>query len=304
MSRAVEFVRNGLRFARQAIQPGTAGDRAGARLHIKRRLALEFLSRFQSEMTFRRNGFVWTGPVGCTITRAIYLDGRHQDTYIDSLSAWILPGRPYVVNVGANIGDTALPLSRTGRKVLAIEPSPETFARLQNNVRQNAMESKVICCQVAISSTEGTAEMVIAEQPGNSEILGEGGSVGFDGIDRRRQVISVPTRPLVDVMASFGIAPDQVGLVWSDTQGFESHVIESGAEVWASGTPLWVEVWPPGLACHGGTDKFVRVCQEHFRRFVPADRFRETPEPIASFGAFVAGMEQGGLISDVLLIPG
>lgn len=301
MSRAVEFVTNGLKYLRQSLDTGVAG--ADARLHIRRRLELMFRVWFQSEITFRRNGFVWTGPSDCTITRAIYIDGQHQDVYISRISPWILPDRPYIVNVGANIGDTALPLSNTGRKVLAIEPSPDTFARLCNNVRQNALETKVICCQVAISTKAGTAELVVAAQAGNSEILGDGGSVGFDGLDRRRGVVTVPARPLTDVLTSQGVASGQVALVWSDTQGFESHVIESGAGLWASDTPLWVEVWPKGLDCHGGTDRFVSLCEQHFSRFVTANRIEKGPAPIASLGAFVADLKSNGQTSDILLLP-
>src|SRR5438128_1166579 len=137
MGRAAEILTNGLSYCFDAVRPGPREVRAHARTHIRRRLALEYLSRFRHEITFKRNGFAWTGPPTCTITRAIFIDGQHQDIYIDMLHKWIKPQCPVIVNVGANVGDTALPLTRTGKRVIAIEPSPETFARLERNVRAN-----------------------------------------------------------------------------------------------------------------------------------------------------------------------
>lgn len=266
-------------------------------------MALEYLVRFRSEITFRRNGFVWTGAPDCTITRALFIDGKHQDAHIGPLGKWIDPERPVIVNVGANIGDTALPLSRTGKKVLAIEPSPATFARLRRNIAQNGLDECIVCCQLAIDNTAGMARLVVASQPGNTELLGERGSVGFDGEDQRRELILVPTEPLTGVLREHHIASDQVALVWSDTQGFESQVIESGVPLWESGTPLWVEVWPKGLNCHGGTDRFVANCRQHFKRFSTIQRLQLSPEPIADLGAMVENLAINGQSTDILLIP-
>jgi len=303
MSRMAEMLTNGFRYFLQAVQPGTSGARVRARTHIRRRVALEYLSRFRSEITFRRNGFLWTGSPSCTITRAIFIDGQHQDVYIDFLGKWIHGDRTVIVNVGANIGDTALPLSRAGKRILAIEPSPETFRRLQHNVRNNGLDNAITCSQVAISATAGTAELIIAAQPGNNEILGESGSVGFDGEDRRRGVVSVPTMPLDSLLSSFQVTPDQVALVWSDTQGFESQVIESGAGLWANGVPLWVEVWPKGLDCHGGTGRFVQLCKQNFKQFSTAGQIRMAPQPIEALESTVAELKEHGESTDILLIP-
>ena len=301
-NRIVEMLINGSRHFREAFQPGSSEARVRARTHIRRRLALACLG-FRREITFERNGFVWTGPTTCTITRTLFIEGRHQDVYIDSLKEWIHADRPMIVNVGANIGDSALHLSRTGKRVLAIEPSPETFARLQRNVRQNDLEDVITCSQVAISTVAGTAELVIAGQSGLSEILGDDGSVGFDGQDRRLGVVSVPTLPLDEVLKSFQIAPDQVALVWSDTQGFESHVIESGAQLWANDAPLWVEVWPKGLDCHGGTERFVNLCSQYFKRFLSFQDGRTKLESTEALGSFVAELKVHDLDTDICLIP-
>jgi FkbM family methyltransferase len=301
MSRLVDMVKNGLGYGMKALA-GSPEERNHARTHLQRRMELAQL-KGEAEISFERNGFRWTGPPYCTITRAIFIDGQHQDVIIPHLEKWMPPGRSVVVNVGANIGDTALPLSRTGKRVIAAEPSPETFARLQANVRNNHLEQVITCCQVAVSNEEGTAQMAVAAQPGNSELVGENGAVGFDGDDQRRDVISVPTMPLDRLLESLSIAPTDVALVWSDTQGFESQVIESAPQLWANGVPLWVEVWPKGLDCHGGTDRFIDVCTGIFSRFSMAGEMEQPPRPIAELKAKLLQPRDPNWSTDILMLP-
>ena len=210
--------------------------------------------------------------------------------------------RPVMVNVGANIGDVALPLSRSGKHIIAIEPNPETFARLQRNVRQNGLARQITCCNVAIAEKSGTAELVVTADPGNSELSDGHGRLGFDGMDKRRGSVTVKTEGLDILLESLGIRPDQVALVWSDTQGFESHVIASGSSLWRSGTPLWVEIWPKGLACHGGLPYFLELCRTHFTRVMPLERLGNEPEPIGALDAIVAGLGSAEF-TDALLVP-
>lgn len=276
------------------------------RRRARRRLALGAFKRFRSEMTFQRQGFLWTGSTASSITQAIFLDEHYQDDHIAPMVEWLRSrtgfSRPVIVNVGANIGDVALPLTRTGKRVVAVEPNPETFARLERNVRQNGLADRVTCCHVAIAAEAGTAELVVAHDAGNSEINEPGGRLGFDGVDERTGVVPVRTARLEALLAGLGVAPDQVSLVWSDTQGFESQVIASGAALWAGGTPLWVEIWPKGLACHGGIPRFLELCRQHFRRMLPGTQFQGEPGPVEALEAIVAGL-QGAEFTDVLLLP-
>ena len=278
----------------------------GARRTARRRLALALLTRLRPEVTFRRNGFNWTGPTACSITGSIFVDDHYQDAYLEPITKWLTGNtdfsRPVVVNIGANLGDVALPLSRTGKRVIAIEPHPESFARLQHNVRQNGLAERIECCDVAISDELGSAELVLAANPGNSELRGDGGRVGFNGVDVVRGVIPVRTMRLDTLMESLGIASAEIALVWSDTQGYESQIISSAPALWKNGTPLWVEIWPKGLDCHGGTDRFVEVCNRYFKRILVADRLGDEPEPIDALGCLVRALKPG-TFTDGLLIP-
>ncbi|HAB16974.1 MAG TPA: FkbM family methyltransferase [Verrucomicrobiota bacterium] len=285
-----------------SVLPGPAPVRQTAR----RLIALKTMGLFRDELTFQRNGFTWTGATASSITESIYTHDHYQDEHLDQLTDWLKAHtdfqRPVIVNVGANIGDVALPLTRTGRRIVAIEPNPETFARLERNVRQNGLTEKITCFPVAISSSAGQAELVIATDPGNSELRESADRLGLDGVDQRRAIVKVTTARLDGLLESNGIALRDVALVWSDTQGFESQVIASAPGLWEAGTPLWVEIWPKGLACHGGVDQFVQLCERYFRRMITATELASEPQPISAIRSLVAGLKDAEF-TDALLIP-
>jgi hypothetical protein len=107
---------------------------------------------------------------------------------------------------------------------------------------------------------------------------------------------------LDELVKSLQIAPDQIALVWSDTQGFEAQVIESGSALWTNGTPLWVEVWPKGLDCHGGTDRFVELCKKYFTHVLSAKQIGLEPAPIVYLESIIGELKPTEF-TDVLLIP-
>lgn len=292
----------GLKLGARSLVSGTPRDRTYARRLIEWRIR-GLVSR---EVTFQRNGFTWTGLTSCSITELIFTTDHYQDARLDEVIAWLRGkpdfSRPVIVNVGANLGDIAIPLTRTGKRIIAVEPNPETFSRLVRNVRQNGLEDRITCCDVAISAAAGSARLVSTGDPGNSELEESGSRLGMDGMDQRKAVYDVRTARLEDLLASLKVAPDQVALVVSDTQGFESQVIESGAALWRQNTPLWVEIWPKGLACHGGIDSFLQTCERHFRHFVSDEGLNRPPEPVRALKPVVDRLKNSEF-TDVLLLP-
>ena len=285
------------KIAAQTVLPGPSEQR----IHARRRIALFFHKKFSKEITFERNGFLWTGTPDCLISESIFMYGHYQDAAIDGLAKFLQPGRAIVINIGAAIGDVALPLSRKWKKVIAIEPTPTTFARLERNVRQNHLEGKITCCQAAISDVTGERELVVYDEPAACELVGDDGRVGY-GDRKYLERVAVKTWRLDSLLESLDVAPNEVGLVWSDTQGFESQVMESAPKLWASGTCLWVEIWPQGLAAHGGSARFVEVCKKYFSQFVTENGLDGETRNMNKLDAVVEELKFGEHI-DVLLIP-
>ena len=281
----------------QSVLPGPAENRTQAR----RRIALFFHKQFSREMTFERNGFLWTGTPECLISESIFLHDHYQDDSIDGLVKFLKFKRPTVVNVGAAIGDVALPFSRKWKKVVAIEPTPSTFARLQRNVRQNNLEEIITCYRAAISDVNGERDLVVYDEPAGCELVGDDGKVSYS-VHRILERVAVETWRLDTLLESLHVAPNEVDLVWSDTQGFESQVMESAPNLWAGGTCLWVEIWPQGLEAHGGNSRFVATCKKYFSRFVSEKGLNGDTQSMDALDPIVEALAYGEHV-DVLLIP-
>jgi FkbM family methyltransferase len=68
-----------------------------------------------------------------------------------------IPAGAIVVDVGANIGVFALYAAACGaRRVLAYEPSADSFACLERNIRENHLESTIVAHRLAVASADRT----------------------------------------------------------------------------------------------------------------------------------------------------
>ena len=177
------------------------------------------------------------------------------------------------------------------------------------------MTGSVDCRQVAIATQAGTIEMLAPKDSGHSEVKSQNGKQGFDGryTADQCQITQVPSLPLDQLVGDSKLLPQDVALVWSDTQGFEGEVIASGSSLWQAGVPLWVEVAPQALEIHGGVDRFEALCREHFRELILDEQFLDagrdqTPHPIDRIREVLRKLQQGKDRrgrdeQDVLLIP-
>ena len=279
----------------------------------RRQLAWELLAGEVDTLTFTRNGTTWTIYASDNVGKHLFLRGEFGLASAGMLLKWLaarpVGQRPTIVNVGANIGSSCIPLAQmTGKRVLAIEPVRRTYEQLVLNIEQNALGTLVTPIRAAVTKSRCTVDLITPTDTGKSEIKASkqgfatalGTSVG--------QITSAEGVPLDDLIER----PQDIALVWSDTQGFETSVIESGATLWAAGVPLWVEVWPDGLEVHGGVQPFLAACRRHFRSFILDQDFEEhgplREQPVTALEDVIREITVGTRqhrrsTTDVLLIP-
>ena len=106
---------------------------------------------------------------------------------------------------------------------------------------------------------------------GQSEVRSSRGQTTLSNKSRITETVSVPASGLDDVVADLGIKGSQVAFVWCDTQGSEADVIASGRTLWNAGVPLYTELWPRGLASHGGSERLLDLAESTFAEFVGRD---------------------------------
>lgn len=96
---------------------------------------------------------------GDVVENELFWRGYAQSWEPQSLRLWasLVKSADFIVDVGANTGIYALAASaiRPNAKVLAVEPSPRVFARLQRNIELNGFP--ISATEVAVSDREGSA---------------------------------------------------------------------------------------------------------------------------------------------------
>lgn len=214
------------------------------------------------------------------------LIGRHtfstgsyeQDLFARSLEiiealtgAPALRGRT-LVDVGANIGTTTVPAVKVFEAafVVAFEPAPSNFKLLRCNIIANEIEEHVQPHQVALSDRTGVGSLEISESNYGdhrirvSDVTPGAGLHGETG----RTTIDVPVARLDDVLREDGVDPDDIGVVWMDTQGHEGHVLGGAETTLAHGIPTVLEYWPYALSRARGSELLYGLVASNYRRVV------------------------------------
>ena len=78
-----------------------------------------------------------------------------------------------MLDIGANIGliSTGLLLANAIEQAIAIEPEPENFRLLSQNVQQNDLAGRMCCLQMAVGDQPGSLTMEISpNNPGDHRI--------------------------------------------------------------------------------------------------------------------------------------
>lgn len=127
------------------------------------------------------------------------------------------------VDVGANVGTyTVLASGEAGARSIAIEPVPETFEHLLDNVFVNRINDRVVVHNCGASSERGVVRFTAHDDTTNHVIDSDEAGSAF---------VEVNVRTLDDLLC--GESPK---LIKIDVEGFESHVIRGANGVLADTT--------------------------------------------------------------------
>lgn len=121
------------------------------------------------------------------------------------------------LDIGANIGYYSLMAAHQGAgKVVAFEPNPAMYGRLQFNIEANGLENRITALPIALGDQTATTTMIVSDRDMGGSHIGEHG-------DGSGTPIEVQMKPLADVLAKEGIT--HIDAMKIDVEGMEDAVL-------------------------------------------------------------------------------
>jgi len=132
------------------------------------------------------------------------------------------------LDVGANIGCTAILLAQLAKQVIAFEPTPRTFSWLLRNIETSGL-SNVRCENHALGNVAGPATVTYSGIDRGGAFVGDAGP----GVGETAEIV---VQRLDDVFPRLEV--DRVDFIKLDVEGFEGKVIDGGWGVISTQRPL------------------------------------------------------------------
>ena len=150
------------------------------------------------------------------------------------------------IDLGANIGTTAIPAALAGALCHAVEPEPANLALLRRNIERNGVAERVTVHEAAAWHEAAELEFEIAPANlGDHRVRTAAPEAGSAYDEAARTTVTVPARP-VDWLIDAGSLAGPV-LVKVDVQGAEGQALAGGAALFGRADLALLEYWPYGL---------------------------------------------------------
>jgi FkbM family methyltransferase len=144
-----------------------------------------------------------------------------------------------IVEVGANIGTHTIYLDRELRpeRFLCIEPDPENARVLRANLLLNGLSGKAGVLELGASDRNGTQRFMRMIRNRGGSYFSEKEKLFTSDIEQH-----VAVDRLDDILASEGIEPETIGLVWMDVEGHELKALAGMTNILAARVPIYFEL--------------------------------------------------------------
>lgn len=208
-----------------------------------RRLIIENIGPRVVSMTVDAGDHLMTFSPSDYIGRKVFRKGHFEREGVDRLivilrERGLLRKDATLLEIGGNIGTQTVYFALSGAyaRIVSIEPDPRNFPLLALNIRQNGLEEKVRLVNCAAGESEGEIDFFL-----NLDNHGKSSAIRQSPRDKK---ISVPVKPVPDILAGLSVDPTSIGLVWMDIEGYEPVACRSMQPLLARRVPLYMEFTP------------------------------------------------------------
>jgi FkbM family methyltransferase len=222
----------------------------------------------------------------------MWRDGWQRDeiTQITEIlaSAGRLPTDAVFVDAGANIGTHTAYALLGGRfaRAISCEPEPKNLRLLEMNMAANNLSPRVRIVPKALGAQAGSATLHL--HPRNKGAHSLRWNPSYDG----QSQIEVPVVRLDEMLKQEAIAPEQIGVIWIDTEGFEPQVVQ-GLGDFLGRVPLLIEYAPKRYAAEDAV-RLRDLLQQHYTTLYRLGPGTPAAEPLSALASI-------GGITDILV---
>ncbi|MDM9620327.1 FkbM family methyltransferase [Rhizobium sp. S96] len=234
---AAKYWQKRLRKMRNAVASRLFDTRTG------RRLLIENVGPRVVSMTVDAGDHLMTFSPGDYIGRKVFRKGHFERDHVDRLlkvleARGLMRKASTLLEIGGNIGTQTVyfALARAYAHIVSMEPDPRNFPLLQTNIRQNRLEEGVTLVNCAAGETAGEIDFFL-----NANNHGKSSAFRQSKTDVK---ISVPVKPVTQVLTELAIDPADIGLVWMDIEGYEPLACRSMLPLMSRRVPLYMEFTP------------------------------------------------------------
>ena len=286
------------------------------RLYWKYRLLLwQIHRRYSDSITIKTKQGIFKLPVTANDAISKHLYSRKEFelgliknslAFLRSIGRCPPKGQGTVLDIGANNGVISIGMLATGEfaNAIAVEPDPQNFALLQQNVRENNLENQFACLNFAASDQASTLEFELSDsnfgdhrvhynRPQNSPDLFH---------ESQRRVIQVQAETVDHLIQNLkDPAATNPALVWIDVQGHEGFVFQGAKQLLKKDIPVMVEIWPYGIARTGMSPaEFCSIAADLWSTFWIEHKARFEKRSLVELPAFVDQIGDQGAFKNVI----
>lgn len=229
------------------------------------------------------------------IGKSIFLSGDFDRMLSDELIVF-LSGRGYlpgggatVLEIGANIGTQTVYFCRSGKvaRVIAVEPDPRNLSLLRRNVADNDLEQVVTIVPCAVGNGAAIGKLHrAAGNFGGSSLLPLANSEGE---------VTVPVKPLAEVLAEAGVLAADIDFVWMDIEGAEPIASQSMHELFERRVPVMLE-YSPSVYAPGVVLDFIALLSRYYEKCMIFDGRNQAEMKVVDLPTSIAQ-------TNILLLP-
>ncbi|HEY0123727.1 MAG TPA: FkbM family methyltransferase [Rhizobium sp.] len=213
------------------------------------------------------------------IGRKVFRKGHFERDHVDRLltvlrERGLLRKGTVLLELGGNIGTQTCYFALSGayRRIVTVEPDPRNFRLLSVNIADNGFQDLVTAVNCAAGDRDGRLDFYLNHKNhGKSSALRQGPS---------DEKISVPVRPVADILGGAGVEAADIGLIWMDIEGYEPVAVRSMQALMALKVPLYME-FTPTFYGKEQTSAFIADLAGHYTECLAFFEDRSVPMKVA-----------------------